>query len=150
MIHDPLYLGIDLGTSKVALALCDASGQGVFHDSRPHMADLPGPDEAAEQDAGIVLETAFQLIAALPPELIQRLAAIGLTGQMHGVVQHDTEALPLAPMVTWRDARGTDLPINGRPVSPGCGWNTLDRWARSGELTAPRCATIHGLLAARL
>jgi len=150
MIPDPLYLGIDLGTGKVALALCDASGQGIFHDSRPHKADLPGPVDAAEQDAGLILETAFQLIAALPPELIQRLAAIGLTGQMHGVVRHDTTAEALSPLVTWRDARGTGLCIDGRPVSPGCGWNTLDRWAHSGELTAPRCATIHGLLAARL
>lgn len=130
--------------------MCDAAGRGIFHCSAPHGADRPGPEGAAEQDAEAILSTAFGLITEIPPQFISGLRGIGLTGQMHGVVQHNEAGQPRSPLVTWRDTRPSELRIGGCVIAPGRGWASLDRWARSGELTAPCCATIHGLLAARL
>jgi len=150
MSQGSLFLGIDLGTSKVALALCDRCGSGVFHLAASHHADLPGPPGTAEQDAEKILATACDLIAEIPGDHRAHLAGIGLTGQMHGVVQHDEQGRACSPLVTWQDTRQNELKINGRTVPPGRGWGTLERWVRSKELSAPRCATIHGLLAARI
>jgi len=150
MNDSPLFLGIDLGTSKVALALCEVHGSGVFHLTAAHHADLAGPPGTAEQDAGKILATAFRLIAETPGNYRARLAGIGLTGQMHGVVQHDEQGRACSPLVTWQDTRRNELKINGRIVPPGRGWGTLERWKRAGERVAPRCATIHGLLAAQI
>ena len=142
---DPCFLGIDLGTGKVALAVVDTAGQQLYTDARPHHADRPAPAGQAEQDAGAILTAAEALLAALPADLCDRLAGIGLTGQMHGVVQHDHAGIPCSPLVTWQDRRASGL-----PWPSGYGLATVSWWAARGLLTAPRVATIHGLLAARL
>lgn len=145
-----LHLGVDLGTGKVAMVLCDGRGGGVHHESRPHHADRPGPEGAAEQDAQAILDTAFSMIGEMPPDHRDRIASVAVTGQMHGVVQHGTDARPRSPLVTWQDSRADPLPCGGRLVPSGHGLAILAWWARNKRLVAPRVATIHGLLTARL
>lgn len=149
-----LSLGIDIGTSKAALALIDGSGAQVHAASAAHAADLAAPEGRHEQDAERIIACVEALVRALPAGLGAQVGAIGFTGQMHGVVLHDVQARPLSPQVTWRDRRALEdpafLPSLGRPLHAGYGLATLAWWARHGGLPAgARAATIHGLLAAR-
>lgn len=149
-----LALGIDIGTSKVAVALIDAAGAQVQAASAEHRAALPTPAGRHEQDAERIIACAEALVAALPAQLRAQVGGIGFTGQMHGVVLHDAQARPLSPLVTWQDRRALEdpafLPSLGRPLSAGYGLATLAWWACHGGLPAgARAATIHGLLAAR-
>lgn len=148
--HGPLLLGIDLGTSKVAVVVCGADGRSAWSRSRAHEAAIDGPTGHANQDAERILETVSRLLTELPAELRDRLGAVGLTGQMHGVVQHDDAGQPTSPLVTWEDRRTEGLEFEGRWIPAGFGMATLDWWSRQGSLHGPHVATIHGLCAARL
>lgn len=149
-----LALGIDIGTSKVAIALVGADGTQAAVASAAHHAAQPAPAGRHEQDAGRILDCAESLVARLPAEQRAAVAAIGFTGQMHGVVLHDAAGAPLSPQVTWQDRRAHEDPafLAGLPpgLLPGFGLTTLAWWAAHGGLPAgARAATIHGLLAAR-
>lgn len=145
-----LALGIDLGTSKAALAVCDHLGRPLWHASRPHEADLPGLPGHTEQDAGRILLCAGELLTTIPERWRERLGAVGLTGQMHGVVQHDGAGRPTSPLVTWQDKRSGGVEAGGRHIPDGYGLATLTWWVTHGKWSGPYAATIHGLLAARL
>ncbi len=147
---EPLVAGIDLGTTKVALVIATSDGQPLHTASRPHEARLAAPPGHAEQDAEKIIATAFALLGELPDELRVRVASVGVTGQMHGVVQHDRAGRVVSPLVTWQDHREAGEGNGGRKIPVGFGLFTLDWWARRGELCGERAATIHGLFAARL
>jgi sugar (pentulose or hexulose) kinase len=150
-----LALGVDCGTSKVAIALVDQSGTPVQSASLAHQAQLPAPPGRFEQDATRILSAATQLVRALPSDLRMGIEAIGVTGQMHGAVLHDAALRALGPLVTWQDRRvledATFLPslLHPRTLHAGYGVATLHWWARHGQLGgSPRASTIHGFLAA--
>jgi sugar (pentulose or hexulose) kinase len=85
-------------------------------------------------------------VESLPVELRRQVRAIGVTGQMHGVLWADCSGQPLTPYVTWQDARALVPDANwpgrsrlhwlwrhtGVPVRAGYGLAALDWWcARS-------------------
>jgi sedoheptulokinase len=149
-----LALGIDIGTSKVALAIVDATGAQVHAASAPHHAVMPAPAGRHEQDAERIRGCAEALVRAVPAEIRARIAAVGFTGQMHGVVVHDRQGQPLSALITWQDRRTTEdagfLAGLGRKFHPGYGLATLAWLARHGGLAAKaRAATIHGFVAMR-
>jgi sugar (pentulose or hexulose) kinase len=151
-----LALGIDCGTSKVAVALVDQRAAPVHAGAQAHHAQLAAGDGRAEQDGERIARTAEELVRALPEELRLQVAAIGLTGQMHGVILHDQLQRTRSPLVTWQDRRALEDPgflralPHPRPLHAGYGIATLHWWARQGALDQGlRAATIHGYLAAR-
>lgn len=148
-----LSLGLDIGTSKCAIALVDTGGSQVATASAPHGAALAAPAGRYEQDAARILACAEGLVSALPAAQRADVAAIGFTGQMHGVVLHDATARPLSPLVTWQDRRAHEDPafLAALPAAlkPGFGLTTLAWWARQVSIPGgARAATIHGLCAA--
>jgi sugar (pentulose or hexulose) kinase len=149
-----LALGVDCGTSKVAVAVVDGGGAAVHAAAAPHGGELAAPAGRCEQDAARILDTAQRLVRGLPEALRAGVRAIGLTGQMHGALLHDADGAPRTPLATWQDRRALEdpgfLPSLERRLAPGYGMATLAWWARHGAL-APgwRAATIHGFLAAR-
>lgn len=156
-----MYLGIDVGTSKVAAVIADASGALVVAASSPHGADLPVPAGRAEQDAAALVGAAWARVVELPADLRRRVRAVGVTGQMHGVVVLDAAGAPLGPLVTWQDGRClapgetllADLAARtGYTLRSGFGGATLAWLAAHGAWPrgATAAATIHDLLVARL
>ena len=147
-------MGVDCGTSKVAVALVNAAGDQLHVTSRPHAADLPSSVGHHEQDAERIIATAEDLVRGIDAEMRARIAGIGFTGQMHGVVLHDVAGTPLSPLVTWQDRRleqdSACLPSPEHGARAGFALATLAWFARRGQLPIDaRAATIHGLLAAR-
>jgi len=128
-----LFLGIDIGTSKVAAVISDANGQVAARAARPHHADLPAPAGHAEQDPATLETVAMAVVDELPRELCQRIRAVGVTGQVHGVLLLDARGGPVSPLITWQDQRAARDPgfltelqrRTGHALKPGFGGATL-------------------------
>jgi sedoheptulokinase len=154
-----MYLGIDIGTTKVAAAVADAERRLRAVESRPHGADIPSPPGRAEQNAAALLDAAWAAVRALPPDLRREVRAVGVTGQMHGVVLLDEAGEAIGPLITWQDGRCLeggfleDLSARtGYALRTGFGCATLAWLKRHGVLPPQTAAasTIHDLAAARL
>jgi len=99
------YLGIDLGTSDLKAVLVDASQRLLasatipIPTSRPH----PGWSEQAPEDWWRAACLAIEHVRAGAD--LGRLRAIGLSGQMHGLVLLDEADVVLRPAILWNDSR---------------------------------------------
>ena len=102
-----LTLGIDLGTSSVKAALLDDDDRVLATASQPLTLSHPHPG-FSEQDP----EDWFRATCAAIDELhaghaaaLAEVAAIGLSGQMHGATLLDAEGRVLRPCILWNDGR---------------------------------------------
>ena len=128
-------IGLDLGTTTLSAVVAD-SENGVLRDIRniPNGADLPPRMEGERiQDADVIADKALQLTGELMTR--HEAAAIGLDGQMHGLLYVDGEGRAVSPLVTWQDQRG-EAPLagttfagelsrrTGHPMATGYGMTT--------------------------
>ncbi|HEM7854473.1 TPA: carbohydrate kinase, partial [Burkholderia multivorans] len=117
-------LGIDLGTGSVKLVTIDADGveRAVASEPYPLSSPRPGWAEIAPETWWDALVRAA---ARLPADERAQVAAIGLSGQMHGVVLMDAAARPVRPALLWpdtraaREAEAARWPDAPNPVAPG-------------------------------
>jgi xylulokinase len=99
-----VFLGIDLGTSSLKALVLDVDGSIVGTGSAPYPLLTPHPGwaeaepEAWWEAAAIAVPEAAGVHAA-------EIAAIGLSGQMHGVVLSDELGHALRPAIIWADSR---------------------------------------------
>src|SRR4030042_938531 len=100
-----MFLGVDIGTSKVAAVIADGSGALAAVASADHHAGLSAPAGRAEQDPEVLLNAAWRAVRELPADLRRQVRAVGLTGQMHGVQLLDSTGRSVSPLVTWQDQR---------------------------------------------
>jgi xylulokinase len=103
-----LLLGIDLGTSSVKVLLLTEGGQVLGHGSGEYPINTPQPgwaeqDPQAWWDASV--KAVRQAIVGVPER--ESIAAIGISGQMHGTVLLDQQGQILHPAVIWPDQRTT-------------------------------------------
>jgi xylulokinase len=100
-------LGIDIGTSSVKVALLGdddlviATASRSLAVSRPH----PGWSEQQPQDWWAAIEECFDELQALQGPALAAVAAIGLSGQMHGATLLDEDGEVLRPCILWNDGR---------------------------------------------
>ena len=105
----PLCLGLDLGTTKTAAVLVDAETHNLLAaTSRVTGADLYPETGNSEQDPARILRTLERCIGELPFELKKKVSAIGVTGQMHGVLLWNPGAASTSSLITWQDQRCND------------------------------------------
>jgi len=157
---EALLLGIDIGTSKVAAAIAEPGGRCLATRSVVHRADIAADAGRAEQDVGVLFGAARQAVGGLDATLRARIGAVGVTGQMHGVVLLDDTGRAVGPLITWQDGRCDSAFLQwladrtGYRLSSGYGCATL-AWVVRHKDDVPTggvvsAATIHDLLAARL
>ncbi|HDV6371893.1 TPA: carbohydrate kinase, partial [Burkholderia cepacia] len=147
-------LGIDLGTGSVKLVTLDADGVERAVASEPYALSSPRPGWAE-----IAPDTWWQALvraaARLPAGERAQVAAIGFSGQMHGVVLIDAAGQPVRPALLWPDTRAVreadeagwpvtgspvaGLPVAPNPVAPGMAGPLL-RWLAAHEPDALRAA----------
>ena len=101
-----MFVGLDLGTGSVKAVLLAEDGTVRAEGSAGYAVSSPepgwaesSPEEWWNAAAGVVRE----VVGDYGPDI----AAIGLSGQMHGVVLSDEAGWPLRPAVLWADARST-------------------------------------------
>jgi xylulokinase len=102
-----VLLGIDLGTSSVKALLLGEDGYSVGEGSAsyPVRSPRPGWAESSPEDWwNAVVEAAKTAVG----KRATQVTALGLSGQMHGVVLADDRGRPLRPAVLWADARSGD------------------------------------------
>ena len=102
-------IGLDIGTTSLCGISCDAAtGQIVQTITEPNGTFLPAAEPwEKQQDAAALVARMHRIAAALAAD--GDVAAIGLTGQMHGIVYLDADGQPAGPLTIWQDGRG-DLP----------------------------------------
>lgn len=156
-------IGLDLGTTTLSAVLVDSdSGAMPKVMNIPNGAALPGTQRFERlQDPEVIATKALGLVDTLKREY--DVAAIGLDGQMHGIVYVDGEGRAVSPLYTWQDQRGEE-PLGdttfagaltrraGRPVATGYGlvthfWNALNGKVPEG---ATKLCTIYDYIGMRL
>lgn len=103
-----MLLGIDLGTGSVKALLLATDGTvlGEAASSYPVHAPHPGWAESDPADWWSAVAIAVRTVVK---DRADRIQAIGLSGQMHGVVLADEEGTPLRSAILWADTRSSGM-----------------------------------------
>ncbi len=110
-----LFLGIDVGTGGTRAVLIDALGKGVASQSTEHApfrSDFAGCAEQDPEDWWRTAQQSIRAVLAAASCTSRDVAAIGLTGQMHGAILMDADGKVLRPSLIWCDTRS----------APQCDW----------------------------
>jgi xylulokinase len=101
------FLGIDTSTTSSKALIIDESGEVVAVASNPHTLQTPKP-LWSEQDP----REWWDAVSASIKSVLEKagvggegVAAVGLTGQMHGLVLLDEAGNVLRPAILWNDQR---------------------------------------------
>jgi xylulokinase len=129
-VPDAVVVGADLGTSGLKLAALDDAGAVVAESEAAYEVDRPQPGWA-QTPVPVWLraldDAAAELVAGLGGRPV---AALGLSGQMHGAVLVDAAGAALAPALLWPDQRAADQLPRWRALPAG------DRAALANPLAA--------------
>ncbi len=101
------FLGIDTSTTSSKALLIDETGQLIAVASSPHTLQTPRP-LWSEQNPGEWWQAVTVCIRTVLEKAGvggDRIAAVGLTGQMHGLVLLDERGDVLRPAILWNDQR---------------------------------------------
>ncbi|PRG03609.1 carbohydrate kinase [Burkholderia ambifaria] len=137
-------LGIDLGTGSVKLVTLDADGVERAVASEPYALSSPQPGWA-EIAPDVWWQALVRAAARLPAAEREQVAAIGFSGQMHGIVLIDAAGQPVRPALLWPDTRAVreadaaDWRGTSNPVAPGMAGPLL-RWLAAHEPQALQAA----------
>lgn len=113
-----MILSLDLGTSKLCAAVVDSgTAELVAIRSCPNDSDVPGlPGDLHEQDPVRTWELCRDLMAQVlsdPAVADRAVRAVGISGQMHGVLLVDRDLRPLTNLMSWRDRRTARADVPG-------------------------------------
>ena len=99
-------IGLDIGTTTLSAVAVDSDTGALLETlSIPNGADLPARMPGSRtQDPDRIAERALGLVDALKSR--HEIAAIGIDGQMHGVLYTDGRGRAVSPLFTWQDQRG--------------------------------------------
>lgn len=102
-----VVVGLDVGTSALKAIAVDERGAVVAAASRAYDVSMPRPGWS-EQDPADWNRAADEALAELEGhEAVATITAIGLSGQMHGLVALDDQLQPVRPAILWNDQRAT-------------------------------------------
>jgi xylulokinase len=101
------FLGIDTSTTSSKALLIDDRGEVVEVASSPHTLQTPRPlwSEQDPQQWWEAVSAGIRSVLKKAGIEGDRVAAIGLTGQMHGLVLLDDAGNVLRPAILWNDQR---------------------------------------------
>ncbi|MFZ5828150.1 MAG: xylulokinase [Bacillota bacterium] len=130
-----ILIGLDLGTSGVRVLAVDERGEVVAQAAREYPLAIPRPGWTEQEPADWWSGTAEALRSVTDQlgERTRKIAAVGLTGQMHGSVFLDGRGDVVRPALLWNDQRtvaeceemhrrvGAErlMAITGNPALPG-------------------------------
>ncbi len=107
MTQQELFLGIDISTTGAKALLIDASGAVVSSCSTPLTLSTPRPLWSEQDPRDWWAGVAESIRRALAEARVggEAVTAIGMTGQMHGLVLLDEQGEVLRPAILWNDQR---------------------------------------------
>ncbi len=145
-----MLLGLDLGTGSIKALLLELDGTVVGEGSSVYPVNAPHPGwaETNPNDWWIAVRDATRKAVGTRGH---EVTAIGLSGQMHGVVLCDANGTPLRDAILWADARSSSelevyrtlepelLKKLGNPLAVGMAGPSL-LWLKRHELETYRAA----------
>ncbi len=107
MTTPPFLLGLDLSTTAAKALLIDGAGAVRGSAASPLALSTPRPlwCEQAPADWWAAMRASIRRLLAEQGVAAAQIAAIGLTGQMHGLVLLDGAGAVLRPAILWNDQR---------------------------------------------
>ena len=101
------FLGIDTSTTSSKALLIDSQGEVIAVDSSPHTLQTPKPLWSEQNPLEWWGAVSASIKSVLEKAGVggERVAAVGLTGQMHGLVLLDETGNVLRPAILWNDQR---------------------------------------------
>jgi len=101
------YLGIDVGTSGTKALIMDAKAKVLATATAQYEVSAPRPGWSEQDPEDWWTGTVGAVRAVIKKAKIdgKRIAGIGLSGQMHGLVITDGAGKPLRPSLIWNDQR---------------------------------------------
>lgn len=101
-------LGIDIGTGSTKAVALNLNYEPI--DSvQKHYPSFSTSAGYAEQDPVLIWQAFQQCISEMKKRMGGMPEAIGLSSAMHSMISVDETGNPLAPMMTWADARSSDI-----------------------------------------
>jgi len=102
------FLGLDIGTTSLSAVVIDGeNGKILKAETLDNDANLVSSDtDRRMQDPEKIIDK----LLLLKNDLVKEFApidAIGVTGQMHGILYLDKDGKPVSPLYTWQDAAGS-------------------------------------------
>ena len=136
MSDKSLIIGVDIGTSGCKTVLIDAGGKVIDKAFReyPLYIERHGWSEQDPADWWNAAASTLKEVMSRDPSYVSRLKAVGLTGQMHGLVALDADGKVLRRSILWNDQRTDEqcrdvhenlggmknlLKITNNPMLPG-------------------------------
>lgn len=164
--ESPLLFGIDIGTTSLSAQVVElSSGRPVQTYGFDHNAAIrvEGYPDAYAADAERLIERALALIGSVT-QTYKGISAIGITGQMHGIVCIDGDRKILSPFYTWQNGFGLRKPdgktticdevamLSGERIPTGYGILTYCALRRLNLLPSKtaKIVTVMDLLSSRL
>ncbi len=105
----PLALGLDVSTTASKAICIDVNGSVHGHAAIEHKSIHPHP-QWSEQDPEAwwyAMCQSIKTVLSFPSVDASSIHAIGLTGQMHGLVLLDSSGSVLRPAILWNDGRAS-------------------------------------------
>ena len=101
------FLGIDTSTTSSKALLIDEQGNVVAVASNPHTLQTPKPlwSEQDPREWWVAVSASIKSVLEQAGVSGEGVAAVGLTGQMHGLVLLDEAGNVLRPAILWNDQR---------------------------------------------
>jgi xylulokinase len=106
-VAEPLFLGIDVGTSGVKAILVGPEGTVVAARTAPLSLDTLRPGWAEQDPEAWWVASQAAIEGVLTQQLAARVAAVGISGQMHSSVFLDRAGTVIRPALLWCDGRTT-------------------------------------------
>lgn len=157
-------IGLDIGTTTLSAIVLDTEAGVLTSRTSPNAATIPGTNPwERTQDPEIIGQAAESMLSQLQKDH-GPVHAIGLTGQMHGMLYLDARGQARSPLYTWQDARGNQPMTGERSYAQvltdrtGCevatGFGTVTHFVQQQRGAVPEDAvtftTIGGYLGMRL
>lgn len=100
-------MGIDISTTGSKALLVDAAGNVLAAASSPHTISTPRPlwSEQEPEEWWRAAVNSIRTVLGKTGIAPEAVSAIGLTGQMHGLVLLDVSGAVLRPAILWNDQR---------------------------------------------
>lgn len=110
-------LGIDIGTTTISAVVADSQKGSVEQAYTVENQSFLNSNAAWEkiQDPQHILEKTERLLEKILREYPD-IKAIGLTGQMHGILYVDAQGKHVSPLYTWQDGRGNQPLLEGKSI----------------------------------
>lgn len=118
---NPLFIGVDAGTSLAKAAIFDLSGRQLGEARRRTSVSrrYPGWSEIDPEEAWQAVSEVLGRLVAESDVDASRIAGIGLTGAMVGAWVVDDAGRALRPGITWEDSRAQGLIEERLAADPG-------------------------------